>query len=63
MLVLTIEVDAPAGRAIGIKEHIAMELERYGDTRVVSIEEKRVEFHQMEIGGSYANRNVPKGRR
>ena len=39
MLTITIKVNAPAGQAIGIKEHLAMELERFGDTKVVSIED------------------------
>lgn len=39
MLKITIMVDAPAGQAIGVKEHLAMELERFGDTKVVSVEE------------------------
>lgn len=39
MLIITIKVDAPAGQAIGIKEDIAMYLERFGDSRVVSVEE------------------------
>jgi hypothetical protein len=39
MLTITIKVNAPSGQAIGIKEHIAMELERFGDVRVVSIED------------------------
>lgn len=47
MLVITVHVNAPAGQAIGIKEQIAMDLERYGDTKVVSIEEITPE--QMEI--------------
>ena len=38
MLVITVHVNAPAGQAIGIKEQIAQDLERYGDTRVVSVE-------------------------
>lgn len=40
MLTITIEVDRPSGQAIGIKEAIAMDLERYGDVRVVRIEEE-----------------------
>ena len=63
MLILTIAVNAPAGQAIGIKEQIAMDLEKYGDTRVLSVEEKRTEYQQMEIGGSYGNGNVPRVRR
>ena len=39
MLVITIHVNRPAGQAIGIKEQIAQDLEKYGDTRVVSVEE------------------------
>lgn len=49
MLVITTHVDAPSGQAIGIKEQIAMDLERYGDTRVVKVEEILPE--QMKIGG------------
>lgn len=41
MLTIIIKVNAPAGQAIGIKEHLAMLLERYGDTRVVEIREER----------------------
>ena len=65
MLIVTVAVKAPAGQAIGIKEQIAQDLERYGDTRVLSIEEKREEYQQMEIGGnSYGKkRNVPGMRR
>jgi len=39
MLTITIKVNAPLGSAIGIKEHLAMVLERFGDTRVVDIRE------------------------
>lgn len=39
MLIVTVCVDAPLGQAIGIKEQIAQDLERYGDTRVVSVSE------------------------
>lgn len=40
MLIVTIHVDAPAGQAIGIKESIAQDLEKYGDVRVVAVEER-----------------------
>lgn len=40
MLIVTIHVDAPAGQAIGIKEDIAQYLEKYGDVRVVAVEER-----------------------
>ena len=39
MLIITIKVNAPAGQAIGIKEDLAMYLERFGESRVVSVEE------------------------
>lgn len=40
MLTITIQVNAPSGQAIGIKEDIAAYLEKFGDARVVSIVEK-----------------------
>lgn len=49
MLRITVEVDAPAGQAIGVKEQIAMALERWGDTVVVSVEEITPE--QIKLGG------------
>lgn len=39
MLRIVMDVDSPVGQAIGIKEALAMDLERYGDVRVVSVEE------------------------
>ena len=51
MLTITIKVNAPSDQALGIKEHLAMCLERYGDTRVVSIKADRPE--QMQIGRRY----------
>lgn len=39
MLVITIKVNAPSGQAIGIKEAIAMDLEKYGDVKVTEIKE------------------------
>lgn len=49
MLIITIHVNAPAGQAIGVKEHLAMCLEKFGDTRVVEVREVAPE--QMRIGG------------
>lgn len=49
MLTITIKVNAPSDQALGIKEHLAMCLERFGDVRVVSVtEDDRPE--QMRIG-------------
>ena len=50
MLVITVHVNAPAGQAIGIKEQIAQDLERYGDTCVVSVEVVQPTYRQMQIG-------------
>lgn len=47
MLIITVRVEAPAGQAIGIKEQIAMDLERYGDTKVISVQE--IEPEQLMI--------------
>lgn len=49
MLTIVIQVDAPTGQAIGVKEQLAMALERWGDTRVVSVTEEKAE--QLQIGG------------
>lgn len=37
MLIITIEVDAPAGLALAVKERLAMDVEKYGDTRVIDV--------------------------
>lgn len=39
MLIITVQVDCPMGQAIGVKEQIAMDLERYGNTRVLRVNE------------------------
>lgn len=51
MLIITLHVDAPPGQAIGVKEAIAMDLEKYGDVRVVSVEVRDPE--QLRMEGSY----------
>ena len=51
MLKIVVEVDRPAGQAIGIKEVIAMELERFGDTRVISVEEVPEKYRQEKMEG------------
>lgn len=50
---IVLEVDAPAGHAIGVKEALAMDVEKYGDVRVVSVEVREPE--QMRIGGADTN--------
>lgn len=47
MLRITIEVEAPAVDAQGAKEAIAADLEKYGDVRVVQVQE--VHPRQMEV--------------
>ena len=58
MLVITVHVNRPAGQAIGIKEQIAQDLEKYGDVRVVSIEEivQKPQWEQMTFAGERQNR-------
>ena len=48
MLIITIQVDAPPGQAIGVKEHLAMCLERFGDTKVLEIREDKPEQIKMK---------------
>lgn len=50
MITVIVEVDAPEGQAIGIKEDLAMYLEQFGDARVVEVrcnggEQLRLETH------------------
>lgn len=42
------EVDSPACDSDGIKEALAMEIERYGDTRVVDVREIAPEQLKIE---------------
>ena len=50
MLLITIEVDAPLGQAIGVKEDLAMRLEHLGSVRVTSI---------TQVGGEQLPITVP----
>lgn len=48
-LLLTIAVEGAApGRAIGVKEAIAMDLEKYGDVRVLRVEVREAEQMSMK---------------
>lgn len=50
-LLLTIAVEGAApGKAIGIKEAIAMDLEKYGDVRVLRVEVREPEQLNMKEG-------------
>lgn len=50
-LTITVEVNAPGYMAQGMKERIAMDLERYGDVRVVLIKETKPEYKQEVLRG------------
>ena len=50
MLTIIVQVDAPPGQAIGIKEDLAQHLERFGDARGVSVTESLPE--QLQLGTS-----------
>ena len=58
MLTVIVQVNAPLGHAIGVKEDIAMRLEPLGDVRVVSITEDTPE--QLHITGYGAAQGPPK---
>lgn len=49
MLAITIKANVPAADAQGIKERIAMDIERYGDCKVVSITSDRGSGEQMKM--------------
>lgn len=58
MLIITIEVDAPAGQAIGVKEALAMYLERFGRARVTSVEERLPEQMQLRADSVQTSRHT-----
>lgn len=49
MLRIVIEVSGEVEDAQGIKEKLAMDLERFGDVRVVEV--LRIDAEQMKVGG------------
>lgn len=60
MLTIVLQVGAPPGQAIGVKEDIAMRLEPLGDVRVVSITEDTPE--QLHVAGYEAAQGPPRQR-
>ena len=52
MLFILVAVDAPPGQAIGIKEDLAMHLELFGDSKVLSITEELPEQMALEMGNA-----------
>lgn len=52
MLTITIKANVPAADAQGIRERIAMDLERYGDCKAVKIESDRGREEQLRMKGA-----------
>ena len=51
-MIIVLQVDAPLHMAKGIKESIAMHLERYGDTKVLEVRpDEGAQIEQLKIGG------------
>lgn len=49
MLTITIKANVPAADAQGIKESLAMDIERYGDVKVVKVESDRGQEEQLRM--------------
>ena len=49
MLTITIKANVPTADAQGIKERIAMDIERYGDVKVVKVESDRGQEEQLRM--------------
>lgn len=52
MLTITIKANVPAADAQGLKERIAMDIECYGDVKVVSIVSDRGREEQLRMKGA-----------
>lgn len=50
-MTITIKANVPSADAQGIKERIAMDIERYGDCKVVSIVSDRGQEEQLRMKG------------
>ena len=51
MLTITIKANVPAADAQGIKERIVVDIERYGDCKVVGITSDRGREEQLRMKG------------
>lgn len=49
MLTITVQVSAPLGQALEVKEALALYLECWGQARVVSVEETAPEQMMMDL--------------
>ena len=61
MLMITIKANVPAADAQGIKERIAMDIERYGDCKVVSIVSDQ-KYEQIKMEGEKNSAEISVGR-
>lgn len=50
-MIIVLQVDAPLHMAQGIKESLAMYMERYGDTKVLEVRSEDRAAEQITIGG------------
>lgn len=57
---IVVEVDKPTGQAIGVKEALAMYLERFGDSRVVEVTEIPQKQMRLEEVGLYGGEQPKK---
>lgn len=51
-MIIVLQVNAPPFMVQGIKEHIAMTLERFGDTKVLEVRFEERTNEQMKIEGA-----------
>lgn len=49
MVTITLQVDAPPGQVPGIKEVLSMELEKFGNVRVIAVDEGKPEQMQLPL--------------
>lgn len=50
-MIIVLQVNAPLHMAQGIKETLAMQLEKYGDTKVIEIREEETPAKQERLKG------------
>lgn len=55
-MIIIVKVDAPLHMAQGIKESLAMYLERFGDAKVLEIRQEKPRQEQMSFTQIYPNR-------
>lgn len=52
MLIYTVAANVPNEDALGLKERIAMDLERYGDCKVIKVVSGRQKPEQLKMKGA-----------